>query len=103
MCSRPIIDRPSSMRVMRHWMPCSTMPRRDVRHSLRNLTMPLRGLRTPTIMLVLFNYVFGGAVGAGLGGAAHGGAYINSLAPGIIAMTVGSGCATTALNLCQDL
>jgi len=88
---------------MRHWMPCSTMPRRDVRHSLRNLTMPLSGLGTPTIMLVLFNYVFGGTLGAGLDGAAHGGAYINYLAPGILIMTVGSGVASTAINLCMDM
>jgi len=30
-------------------------------------------------------------------------AYIDYLAPGIIIFTVGSGCATTALNLCMDL
>jgi ABC-2 type transport system permease protein len=81
----------------------ATMLRRDVRHSLRRLSMTLSGLGTPVIMLVLFNYVFGGAIGAGLGGVAHGGAYINYLAPGIIIMTVGSGCATTAINLCMDL
>jgi ABC-2 type transport system permease protein len=52
---------------------------------------------------VLFNYVFGGTLGAGLGGAARGGAYIDYLAPGIIVMTVGSGVATTAINLCMDL
>jgi ABC-2 type transport system permease protein len=34
---------------------------------------------------------------------AHGGAYIDYLAPGIIILTVGSGCATTAINLCTDL
>ena len=81
----------------------ATMLRRDIRHSLRYLPMTLSGLLTPTIMLVLFNYVFGGTLGAGLGGVARGGAYINYLAPGIIIMTVGSGCATTALNLCTDL
>lgn len=81
----------------------TTMLRRDVRHSLRYLPMTLSGIGTPTIMLVLFNYIFGGAIGAGLGGVAHGGAYINYLAPGIIILTVGSGCATTAINLCTDM
>jgi ABC-2 type transport system permease protein len=79
------------------------MLRRDVRHSLRYLPMTLSGLGTPIIMLVLFNYIFGGTIGAGLGGVAHGGVYLNYLAPGIIIMTVGSGCATTAINLCTDL
>jgi ABC-2 type transport system permease protein len=81
----------------------ATMLRRDVQHSLHNLSITLSSLLVPIIMLVLFNYVFGGAIGTGLGGAVYGGAYINYLAPGIIIMTVGSGCATTALNLCMDM
>ena len=81
----------------------ATMLRRDVWHSLRRFSMTLSGLLVPIIMLVLFVYVFGGAIGAGLGGVAHGGAYIDYLAPGIIIMTVGSGCATTAINLCMDM
>lgn len=79
-----------------------TMLRRDIRHSLRNLMMTLSGVLTPVIMLALFNYFFGGALGAGLGGAAHG-AYINYVAPGILIMTVGSGCETTAVNLVMDM
>ncbi|MFL5696885.1 MAG: ABC transporter permease [Ktedonobacteraceae bacterium] len=82
----------------------ATMLRRDVRHSLRNLPMTLlSGLLVPIIMLVLFVYVFGGAIGASLGGVAHGGAYINYIAPGIIILTVVSGGATTAINLCIDM
>jgi ABC-2 type transport system permease protein len=81
----------------------ATMLRRDALHSMRRFSMTLSGLGTPTIMLLLFNYVYGGAIGAGLGGAARGGAYINYLAPGIIIMTVCSGCATTAINLCMDM
>ncbi len=81
----------------------ATMLRRDVRHSLRRLSMTLSGLLTPIVMLVLFVYVFGGTLGAGLGGVVHGGAYINYVAPAIILMTVGSGCATTAINLCMDM
>ena len=74
----------------------ATMLRRDVRHSLRRLSMTLSGLLVPIIMLVLFVYVFGGAIGAGLGD----GTYINYIAPGIILMTVGSGCATTVCRPC---
>ena len=77
----------------------TTMLRRDFRHSLRNFTMTLSGVLTPSIMLALFVYVFGGAIGAGIGG----GAYINYVAPAIIIMAVGSGCATTAINLCMDI
>src|SRR3989442_105955 len=81
----------------------ATMLRRDVRHSLRRLSMTLSGLLTPIVTLVLFVYVFGGTLGAGLGGVVHGDAYINYVAPAIILMTVGSGCATTAINLCMDM
>jgi ABC-2 type transport system permease protein len=81
----------------------ATMLRRDVRHSLRNLPGTLSGLLVPIIMLVLFVYVFGGAIGASLGGVAHDGAYIDYIAPGIIIMTVVSGGATTAINLCIDM
>ncbi len=77
----------------------ATMLRRDARHSLSSPMMTVSGLLTPTITLLLFDYVFGGAIGTGLGG----GVYINYLAPAIIIMTVGSGCATTAVNLCMDM
>ncbi|MDB4896777.1 MAG: Transport permease protein [Firmicutes bacterium] len=74
------------------------MLRRDFRHSLRNLSMTISGLFVPIVMLVLFVYFFGGAMGAGLGGT-----YIDYVAPAIIIMTVGSGCATTAVNLVMDM
>jgi ABC-2 type transport system permease protein len=77
----------------------ATMLRRDARHSLRNLKMTVSGLLTPTITLLLFVYFFGGALGADQGL----GAYINYVAPAIIIMTVGSGCATTAVNLVMDM
>jgi ABC-2 type transport system permease protein len=76
----------------------ATMLRRDFLHSLRNLAMTLSGLMVPIIMLLLFDYVYGGAIGASLGSA-----YINFVAPGIIVMTVASGCETTAINLCMDM
>jgi ABC-2 type transport system permease protein len=75
-----------------------TMLRRDARHSLRRISMTLSGIGTPTFMLLLFNYVYGGAMGKSLGGS-----YINYVAPAIIIVTVGSGVATTAINLCMDM
>ena len=80
----------------------ATMLRRDIRHSLRYLPMTLSGVLTPVIMLLLFNYFFGGTIGAGLDGVAHG-AYINYLAPGILVMVVASGCETTAVSLVMDM
>ncbi|MGZ3675672.1 MAG: ABC transporter permease [Ktedonobacterales bacterium] len=81
----------------------ATMLRRDVKHSVRFPMMTLSGLGTPIIMLALFNYFYGGTIGAGLGGVAHGGPYINYLAPAIIIMTVASGCASTAVTFVTDM
>jgi ABC-2 type transport system permease protein len=80
-----------------------TMLRRDVRHSIRFPMMTISGLVVPIILLVLFNYIFGGAIGASLGGAAHGGSYINYIAPAIVVITVGSGCASTAISVVMDM
>ena len=40
----------------------TTMLRRDIRHSRRNLSMTLSGIFTPIIILTIFNYVFGGSI-----------------------------------------
>jgi ABC-2 type transport system permease protein len=81
----------------------ATMLRRDILHSLRSPAMTISGLITPTIMLVLFVYVFGNTMGTGLASMTHSGTYINYIAPAIILMTVGTGCESTALNLCTDM
>jgi ABC-2 type transport system permease protein len=81
----------------------ATMLRRDILHSLRNLMMTLSGVLTPVVMLLLFVEVFGNTLGAGLGGGSNRGTYIDYVTPAIIIMTVGSGCAATAVNLCMDM
>jgi ABC-2 type transport system permease protein len=80
-----------------------TMLGRDIRHSFRYPTMTISGLLTPIVMLVLFVYVFGGALGTGLGGTPFSGDYINYVAPAIILVTVASGIATTAVSLSMDM
>jgi ABC-2 type transport system permease protein len=66
--------------------------------------MTLSGILTPTLMLVLFNSLFGGTIGAGLDGAAYGGSYINYLVSGILIMTtVTGGCEATAVNLVTEM
>src|SRR5262249_54840211 len=81
----------------------ATMLRRDLLHSKRSVAILLSQLLVPVIMLLLFNYVFGGAMRAGLGSAADSGDYINYLAPAILLMTVGTGCSMTALQLVMDM
>lgn len=78
----------------------TTMLGRDLRHLRRYPLMTISGIGTPTIMLLLFVYVFGGAMSSRLGAATS---YVNYLVPGILMMTLGSGCAATAIGVNMDM
>jgi ABC-2 type transport system permease protein len=78
----------------------ATMLRRDFQHLRRYPLMTISGIGTPTVMMLLFVYVFGGAMGHGL---AAGVSYVDYLIPGILMMTVGSGCAATAIGVNMDM
>jgi ABC transporter DrrB family efflux protein len=56
----------------------------------------------PVMFLLLFNFVFGGAVGGTIPAAA-GGAYINWLVPGLLLQVAAFGAAQTALGLAEDI
>lgn len=84
----------------------ATMLRRNLRHQLRypSLTLMLAGM--PILFLLLFVYVFGGQLGAGLGpGGAHPDrhAYLTYIVPGILIMTVASAALGTAILIAQDM
>lgn len=54
----------------------------------------------PVLMLLLFNYVFGGALGTGIAGTSTGGNdYIDYVTPGIILMAAMSGAVVTAVGV----
>jgi ABC transporter DrrB family efflux protein len=74
------------------------------RNMLRNLRLPqlvLFATVQPVMFLILFNYVFGGAITTGT--PAGGGEYINWLIPGILVQTAVFGASQTALGLTEDL
>jgi ABC-2 type transport system permease protein len=80
----------------------ATMLRRSLRHMLRYPSMTLMIAGMPVVFLLLFVYVFGGTLGAGIGGGGRA-AYVNYVTPGIVLMTV-SGCATaTAVSVAMDM
>jgi ABC-2 type transport system permease protein len=76
----------------------ATMLRRDLRHMIRFPLMTVSGIGFPCLMLLLFTYVLGGAIGGG----GHTG-YVNYIVPGILIMTVGGGGAATAINVNSDM
>ena len=71
--------------------------KRSLRHILRSPDTIITTAVTPIAMLLLFVYVFGGAIQAG------GGNYVNYLLPGILLITVASGIAYTAFRLFTDV
>jgi ABC-2 type transport system permease protein len=82
----------------------ATMLRRQLRHMLRYPSMTLLLVGMPIVFLLLFVYVFGGTLGAGLGG--HAGAradYVNYVTPGIILVTVASAAQGTAISVAMDM
>ncbi|MDE0446458.1 MAG: ABC transporter permease [Spirochaetaceae bacterium] len=75
------------------------------RNLLRIVRMPqLLAFATvqPVMFLILFNYVFGGAVGRAVPAAA-GGEYLNWLVPGVLLQMVAFGALQTAMGLIEDL
>ncbi|MEV3989864.1 ABC transporter permease [Streptomyces sp. NPDC049837] len=81
-----------------------TMLRRNLKHALRYPSMTVSVVAMPVLMLLLFNYVFGGALGTGIGPTAAGSTdYIDYVAPGIILMAATSGAVATAVAVCVDM
>jgi len=75
----------------------TVLTRRSLRHILRSPDTIITTAITPIAMLLLFVYVFGGAINVG------GGNYVNYLLPGILLITVASGIAYTAFRIFTDV
>jgi ABC-2 type transport system permease protein len=76
---------------------CAILLKRSLRHILRSPDTIITTAITPIAMLLLFVYVFGGAINVG------GGSYVNYLLAGILLITVASGVAYTAFRLFTDV
>jgi ABC-2 type transport system permease protein len=70
--------------------------KRSLRHILRSPDTIITTAVTPVAMLLLFVYVFGGAIHVG-------GAYVDYLLPGVLLITIASGIAYTAFRLFTDV
>ncbi|MGT2532959.1 ABC transporter permease [Streptomyces nojiriensis] len=80
----------------------STMLRRNLLHARRYPSLTLNLLLTPIMLLLLFVYVFGDAMSAGLGGGGRS-AYIAYIVPGLLLMTIGSTTIGTAVSVANDM
>jgi ABC-2 type transport system permease protein len=73
-----------------------TMIDRSVRLSRRNVDTLFVSILLPLLMMMLFVYVFGGAIETGT-------AYINYVVPGILLLTTGYGASNTAMAVADDM
>jgi ABC-2 type transport system permease protein len=83
-----------------------TMLRRNLRRMVRYPSMTVTLVGMPVVFLLLFVYVFGGTLGAGLGGPARAtgrARYANYVSPAIILMTVTATVQGTAISVAMDL
>lgn len=71
---------------------------RSLRHVLRSPDTIITTAITPIALMLLFVYVFGGAIDTGAVGS-----YVNYLLPGILLISIASGVAYTAYRLFLDL
>jgi ABC-2 type transport system permease protein len=69
---------------------------RSVRISLRNVEALLTAVILPVLLMLLFVYVFGGAINTG-------GAYVNYVVPGIVVLCAAFGSSTTATSVAYDM
>jgi len=82
----------------------ATMLRRRLRHLLRypSMTVMLAGM--PIVFLLLFVYVFGGTLGAGLGAVSGSRAdYVDYVTPGILLAAVAAVAQGTAIAVAMDM
>ena len=83
-----------------------TMLRRNLLHWLRYPSLAIMLVAQPIVFLLLFVYVFGGTLGAGLPGVPGGGDrgdYLVFITPGILIMTVASVALGTAISVAMDM
>jgi ABC-2 type transport system permease protein len=69
---------------------------RALKHSLRNVEALMMSIMLPVMLMLLFTFVFGGALD-GTGG------YVDYVVPGIILLCAGFGAASTAVSVNQDM
>jgi ABC-2 type transport system permease protein len=82
----------------------ATMLRRELRHQQRYPSVTVMLVGMPVVFLLLFVYVLGGTLGAGLGGVSAGRAeYLEYVVPGILMIAVAAVAQGTAISIAMDM
>jgi ABC-2 type transport system permease protein len=83
----------SELTISRH---VPTMIGRDLRMSVRNVDGFITAIALPVVLLLMFVYLFGGAINTGR-------TYVDYVVPGVLLVCVGFGAATTTMGVARDL
>jgi ABC-2 type transport system permease protein len=81
----------------------ATMVRRDLQRMVRYPSMTVLLVGMPVVFLLLFVYVFGGTLGAGIAGGGGRAEYVNYVTPTIILMTITSAIQGTTISVAMDM
>ncbi|GAA2573662.1 MULTISPECIES: ABC transporter permease [Streptomyces] len=76
---------------------CTVLVRRSLRHLFRNVDEIIQAIALPVMLLLLFRYLFGGAINTG------GPSYVNYLISGVIVLSVAFSASATAVGVANDL
>ncbi len=80
----------------RIWIEARTMIVRSLRLSLRNVEGLTTAFALPIMLMLMFVYLFGGAIHTGS-------RYVDYVVPGVLLVCVGFGAATTGVSVAHDL
>ena len=69
---------------------------RSLRHAIRDVESMLMAVALPVLLMLMFTFVFGGAIDPS-------GDYVNYIVPGIILTCAGFGAASTSLSVANDM
>jgi ABC transporter DrrB family efflux protein len=97
---RPVLRLPSPQDVRLAITDTAVVTGRNLRHYIRQPDLLTFSTIQPVLFVLLFVYVFGGAVGRSL---PHGVTYVDFLLPGIFVQSVTFGASQTAVGLSEDL
>ena len=81
----------------------ATMLGRNFRHMIRYPSVSLLVIGIPVILLLLFVYVFGGTLGAGLGASDGRAAYVDYVTPAIVLIAIAGAAQGTAISVAMDM
>jgi len=94
---KQIPDTPSRSPFALALSDCRVLIGRNVKHITRNPEMLIQAVSLPIVLLLLFRFMFGGAINvAGM-------AYIDYLVPGLVVVSIGFNSTTTVVGVASDL